>query len=46
LNNPGEPASDESIQGQAVKTVCVDTIVNDVNVFLHKYEHGESHRGN
>src|SRR5437867_13199115 len=46
LNNRGRTASDESIQRQAVKTVCIDTIVNDVKFFLHKYEHGESHRRN
>ena len=42
----GGPASVESIQGEAVKTGCVDTIVNDVKFFLNKYEHGESHRWN
>jgi hypothetical protein len=46
LNNRGGPASDESIEGEEVKTGCVDTIVNDVNVFLNKYENGESHRWN
>jgi len=39
-------ASDESIQGEGVKTGSVDTIVNDVRFFLHKYENGESHRWN
>jgi len=30
LNNREAPASGESIQGEGVKTGCVDTIVNDV----------------
>jgi hypothetical protein len=46
LNNRGGTASDESIQGEAVKTGCVDTIVNDVKFFPNKYENGESHRWN
>jgi len=46
LNNRSGLASDESIQRQAVRIGRVDTIVNDVKFFLHKYEHGESHRGN
>ena len=46
LNNRSGPASDESIQGEGVKTGCVDTIVNDVRFFLHKYENGESDRWN
>ena len=46
LNNRSGLASDESIQGEAVKSGCVDTIVNDVKFFLHKYENGESHREN
>ena len=46
LNNRSGPPSDESIQGEGVKTGCVDTIVNDVSVFLNKYENGESHRWN
>ena len=46
LNNRNGPASDESIQGEGVKTGCVDTIINDVKFFLHKYEYGESHRWN
>jgi hypothetical protein len=46
LNNRGGPTSDESIQGEGVKTGCVDTIVNDVRFFLHKYENGESDRWN
>jgi len=33
LNNRSGPASDESIQGEGVKTGCVDTIVNDVKFF-------------
>ena len=46
LNNHSGLASDESIQRQAVRIGRVDTIVNDVKFFLHKYEYGESHRGN
>src|SRR6185369_8684893 len=46
LNNRSGPASDESIQGEGVKTGCVDTIVNDVRFFLDKYENGESDRWN
>jgi hypothetical protein len=46
LNNRGGPAADESIEGEEVKTGCVDTIVNDINVFLDKYENGESQRRN
>jgi len=46
LNNRNGPASDESIQAEGVKTGCVDTIVNDVRFFLHKYENGESDRWN
>ena len=46
LNNRGGTASDESIQGQIVGTGRIDTIVNDVKFFLHKYENGEPHRGN
>ena len=46
LNNRSGPPSDESIQGEGVKTGCVDTIVNDVRFFLDKYENGESDRWN
>ena len=44
LNNRSGPASYESIEGEGVKTGRIDTIVNDVKFFLHKYENGESHR--
>ena len=44
MNNRSGPASEESIQGEGVKTGCVDTIVNDVKFFYTNYENGESHR--